>query len=130
MMSEHLKNIAKAAGQIVLLTAIGLLGTAISNFLNIPIPGSLLGMFILFGLLMSGLIKIEWVELGAALLIGDLLLFFIPSATGIIQYTDLFGVTGALLVVVVITSIVIVLASIVASTVWVTGLKRRGYKLW
>ena len=129
-MSEHLKNIAKAAGQIVLLTAIGLLGTAISNFLNIPIPGSLLGMFILFGLLMSGLIKIEWVELGAALLIGDLLLFFIPSATGIIQYTDLFGVTGALLVVVVITSIIIVLASIVASTVWVTGLKRRGYKLW
>lgn len=123
------RYILKAVSQIVLLTVIGLLGTEISQFLHLPIPGSLIGMGILLVLLISGIIKVEWVELGAALLIGDLLLFFIPSAAGIIQYGDLFGTTGALLIVVVITSIVIVLASIIASTAWITGLKRRGYKL-
>lgn len=125
-----IKRIRTIFLQIIFLTSIGLLGTWISQTLALPIPGTLLGMFMLFGLLMTGIIKIEWVELGATLLIGDLLLFFIPSATGIIQYSNLIGFTGMLLIVVVIVSIMAVLLSIVGSTIWITNWKRRGYKVW
>lgn len=115
--------------QVILLTSIGLLGEFIVKWFHIPIPGSLLGMFILLGLLLTKIIKLEWVELGAAVLIGDLLLFFIPSAIGIINYSDLFGKTGLLLVGVVIVSILLVIISVVVSMRFLTTMQRKGLKL-
>lgn len=129
MKMSFLKKMSIIIGQIGILIAISLLGEFIVRMLHIPLPGSLMGMFILLGLLLSNILKVEWIELGAAVLIGDLLLFFIPSAIGIVQYKNLFGETGALLVGVVFVSILFVIATVVASTKWFTILQRRGYKL-
>lgn len=126
---SFLKKMSIIIGQVGILIAISLLGEFIVRMIHIPIPGSLMGMFILLGLLLTNVMKVEWIELGAAVLIGDLLLFFIPSAIGIVQYTDLFGETGALLVGVVFVSILFVIATVVASTKWFTIWQRKGYKL-
>lgn len=124
-----MKKVCKIVCQVVALIVFGVLGNMVSEHLPLPIPGSLLGMFLLLGCLFSGIIKEEWVELGAAVLIGDLLLFFIPSATGIIQYTNLFGATGATLVGIVFVSILFVIASVVISTRVIAGLQKRGFKI-
>ena len=107
-----------------------MLGGYLKEWLHLPLPGTLVGMILLFLLLCSGIIKLNWVEQGAAVLIGELLLFFIPSAIGVIQYTQLFGSTGAMLLGVIVTSIVTLLISVTIITLSVMKLRRKGYKLW
>lgn len=87
-------KILKILLQIVLLYGILLLGTAIGKMLGTAIPGSIIGIAILFLLLQFKIIKLEWVEAGANVLLAELLLFFIPSTLGIIDYNELFGVEG------------------------------------
>lgn len=125
-----MNRILRVVFQVALLSLISLFGTLFSAYFELPIPGSLIGMLTLFALLCAGVVKVEWFEQGAALLIGELLLFFIPSAIGIIQYTQLFGITGALLLAVVIVSIIAVLISTVGVTMWATRFKRKGYQVW
>lgn len=49
----------------------------LSTYLHLP--GSVLGLLLLFLLLQVKIVKVEWVELGAALLLAQLLLFsFLP----------------------------------------------------
>ncbi|EGM71024.1 CidA/LrgA family protein [Shewanella sp. HN-41] len=62
---------------------------------HLPIPGSVLGLGILLILLGSKLIPESAVQLGAAWLIGELLLFFIPPVISVIKYEGLFEQYGA-----------------------------------
>ena len=125
-----MKHIGIYVVQIAALCAIAAAGEYMVHAWDLPIPGALIGMLILFLLLSTGMVKAEWIEFGANLLIGNLLLFFIPSAIGIINYGNLFGVTGMLLVGVVVASICILLASIIGSTIWITKYKRKVFRVW
>ncbi|SHG16777.1 CidA/LrgA family protein [Ornithinibacillus halophilus] len=87
------------------------LGTWISDLLNNVIPGSVIGMVLLFLALMSKVIKTEWIEEGAQFLIRHLSLFFIPVTVGIIEYLELFSGKGILLVGVIGISTILVLIS-------------------
>ncbi len=125
-----MKRFAMIIAQVLALAFIGVVGNYLQQWLNLPLPGTLVGMLLLFGLLMTGVVKLEWVEQGAAVLIGELLLFFIPSAIGVIQYTQLFGTTGAMLLGVIVTSVITLLASVLVITLSVMKLRRKGYRLW
>lgn len=72
--------------QIALLMVFSLLMDLLARTLHLPVPGSILGMIVLFVLLQTGVVKLRWIEVGAAWLLGELLLFFIPSAVGIMNY--------------------------------------------
>lgn len=61
---------------------------------HLPLPGSVLGLGILLILLISKLIPERAVQLGAAWLIGELLLFFIPPVISVIKYEGLFEQYG------------------------------------
>ena len=115
----------RVAGQIVLLSIIALLGDAIATLAHLPIPGALIGMALLYIALRRRWVRLECIAAGADILIRDLLLFFVPAAVGIMQYTDLFGTLGAFLVTSVILSIIIVLWVISAATVFIMHLRRR-----
>ncbi|CAH0117891.1 Holin-like protein CidA [Paenibacillus sp. CECT 9249] len=82
-------KIAKIIGQLGLLTGLTLLGNVISDYFGLPIPGSIIGLGILFALLQLKWIRLEWIEQGADWLLSKLLLFFIPSVVGIVQYQQL-----------------------------------------
>lgn len=125
-----MKRFAIIIAQVLALAFIGVVGNYLQQWLNLPLPGTLVGMLLLFALLMTGVVKLEWVEQGAAVLIGELLLFFIPSAIGVIQYTQLFGTTGAMLLGVIVTSVITLLASVLVITLSVMKLRRKGYRLW
>ncbi len=117
--------------QILGLAILGWIGNIITDVFYLPIPGALTGMLLLWGLFETGILKVEWFDQGATILISELLLFFIPSAIGIMQYNQLFSMTGLLLFGVVVFSIAVVLAVVLGSTWGLTKMKRKGYKtLW
>lgn len=125
-----MKRFAVIVGQVLFLSFIGVVGNFLQQWLNLPLPGTLVGMLLLFVLLLTGVVKLDHVEQGAAILISELLLFFIPSAIGVIQYTQLFGSTGAMLLGVIVTSIVTLLLSVLIITLSIMKLRRKGYRLW
>lgn len=86
--------VVKSVLQIGLLLAIALLSNSLMQLLHWNFPGSILGIFIVFILLQTKLLRLEWIESGANCLIAELMLFFIPSAVGVIQYKQMMLVEG------------------------------------
>ncbi|MGN7762185.1 MULTISPECIES: CidA/LrgA family protein [Paenibacillus] len=80
--------------QVAGLTVFSMLVNSLTPYLHIPIPGSIIGMILLFALLESGIIRLNWVEVGASWLLAELLLFFIPSAIGVMNYSKLLEANG------------------------------------
>lgn len=89
-----LKNILIITGQILFLHVFLFIGMGIKMIVTIPIPASMIGLIVLFITLKLKIVKIEWVEKGAAWLLAELLLFFIPSAVGIVNYNEILNVKG------------------------------------
>ena len=90
--------------QLCLLFAIYQVGNYIQQLLHIPIPGSIIGMLLLFILLQLKVVKVKWIANGANFLLSYLTLLFIPATVGIIQYVGFFSGMGILSIVVVIIS--------------------------
>lgn len=70
------------------------LGQTIAAVSGLPIPGSIIGFLLLFGSLYTGLIQLNWIEAGTALLISEMMLFFIPSLVGFMEHSWMFGMKG------------------------------------
>ncbi|WP_100330670.1 CidA/LrgA family protein [Bacillus xiapuensis] len=104
-----MKKLSKLVVQISIITVFFLIGQLISDQFHLKIPGSIIGMGILFLMLRFHLIPLEWVDVGATFLSAELLLFFIPSAVGIVNYPELFGLSGVEVILVIIASTVVVL---------------------
>jgi holin-like protein len=81
--------------QIILLGVIYQFGNWVAERTHLPVPGNVLGMIILFLLLLTGIIHIEWIEEGADFLLKHLAFFFIPIAVGLMQWIGLFQLSGA-----------------------------------
>jgi holin-like protein len=84
-------NLFRIILQIALLVFLYSVCKLITKYLHIPIPGSIVGLIILFLLLQFKVIKVEWIEKGASWLLAELLLFFIPAAVGVINYQQSIG---------------------------------------
>ena len=92
-----LKNLLKISGQTFLLWSIYYISTWIVKFFHIPLPGSVLGMIILFTLLSAGIIKEQWLTAAAAPMLKHLSFFFIPIAVELMEWGGLFRQKGHLL---------------------------------
>lgn len=97
--------------QVAGLTIFSMLINFLTPLLHIPIPGSIIGMIVLFLLLESGVIRLNWVEAGASWLLAELLLFFIPSAIGVMKYSKLLEADGLQVLAVVLVGTFAVMAS-------------------
>jgi len=118
-------KIVNSIVQIGYLYVILFIGNSIARLLHLPIPGSIIGLVLLFLLLQFHIIKLEWIELGAGLLLSELLLFFIPSAIGVIDYTALFGVQGVKAVLVIVLSAIVVMFA-TGFTAQLLGQRKKG----
>jgi holin-like protein len=95
--------------QLAFLYAIYLLGVFIQTIGNLSVPGSIIGMLLLFGALHFNIVKREWFSLGGSLLLKQLPLFFIPATIGVIDYLDLFKGIGLITIGIALLSTVIVM---------------------
>lgn len=71
------------------------LGALVKNLITIPIPASMVGLILLLIALSLKIVKLEWVEKGGNWLLAELILFFIPSAVGIVNYDEIVSWQGA-----------------------------------
>ncbi|QOT09692.1 CidA/LrgA family holin-like protein [Paenibacillus sp. JNUCC32] len=106
-MVKMLKGTLQVAG--FMLLSLGM--DQLAAWLNIGIPGSILGIVVVFILLETKILRLEWIELGANWLLAELLLFFIPAAVGIMKYFPMLEAEGLQILAVVLFSTVIVMVS-------------------
>jgi holin-like protein len=71
----------------------------------------MIGLILLFIALQLKIVKMEWVEKGAAWLLAELLLFFVPSAVGIINYNEILNIKGIETVILIAVSTFIVMGA-------------------
>ena len=74
---------------IAILYLILVIGQGLAELLSIGVPGSIWGLLLLFFGLTTQVIKVEWIALGAGLLIRYMAVLFVPVSVGIIKYSDL-----------------------------------------
>ncbi|PMC40260.1 CidA/LrgA family protein [Bacillus sp. UMB0899] len=96
--------------QILFISLFFLLGAGIKEVISIPLPSSMIGLGFLLLALFTGIVKLKWIEKGANFLLAELLLFFIPSAVGIVNYDEIMSFQGLELVLIIAASTFIVMA--------------------
>ncbi len=65
------------------------IGNQLQMALSIPIPGSIIGLLLLFSLLVTNIVPLHWVKPSASLLINYMMLLFVPVGVGLIVYTEI-----------------------------------------
>ncbi len=108
---DKLKRFILIVLHIGVLYLFNMIGTWLKDFLNLSVPGSVIGMLLLFTLLMTNIIKVEWIEAGAQFFVSNLVFFFIPATVGIIDYFDLFKGKGILLILIALISTILVMTT-------------------
>lgn len=66
-----------------------IVGNLISTLLPFVIPGSIVGMLILFALLALQIIPAHWAQPGCSILLKNMTILFVPIGVGIMNYYDL-----------------------------------------
>lgn len=105
-------KIIKIIAQIALLYAFYFVGDSLKNLLYLPIPGSIVGLFLLFAALILKACPLKWIETGVGFLHSYLGLLFVPATVGVMNYFHLFAGKGILLFfIVMISTLIVMIAS-------------------
>ena len=80
------KRFARLVSEVAVLLAIYFLGCQIAAWWHLPIPGGVIGMALLLSAFALGLIKPATLQLGAGVLMAEMLLFFIPALMSLLDY--------------------------------------------
>lgn len=87
-MSKSLTVVWQYLRAFVLIYACLYAGIALSSLLPITIPGSIIGMLLMFVLLALQILPAKWVNPGCYVLIRYMALLFVPIGVGVMQYYD------------------------------------------
>lgn len=102
-------KLLKQFSLILVILALGeYISSIISNF--IVIPGSIIGIIILFLLLKIGIIKIDKVEDISNFLLDNMAIFFIPAGVSLIQSVDIISSNIIVLAITIIISTILVMS--------------------
>ncbi|AHM56145.1 hypothetical protein EAL2_c08450 [Peptoclostridium acidaminophilum DSM 3953] len=68
-------------------------GEIVNRFTQVPIPGNVLGMLLLFGALYFKIIEVSMIRDVSSFLLSHLSFFFVPASVGIISCFDILSST-------------------------------------
>ncbi|MFV0345689.1 MAG: CidA/LrgA family protein [Bacteroidales bacterium] len=112
--------------QLFIILGINLVGEALSQFLNLPIPGSIVGMILLLVLLFSGLIKEKHIRETADFMLQNMGFFFIPAGVGVmVSYHSLKGHYAETVLVIILSTIVVIAVTALATELFIKIKERR-----
>ncbi|WP_320048015.1 CidA/LrgA family protein [uncultured Ilyobacter sp.] len=74
--------------QFLFIFGITYLGELMSTLFNLPIPGTILGMLLMFFLLSTGIIKVKQIEKAANILLINMAIFFLPPGIKLVDSLD------------------------------------------
>ncbi|MDD1139021.1 CidA/LrgA family protein [Pseudomonas sp. TNT2022 ID233] len=86
MKVSTVKYLSRLLAELAVLLALYLLGCQIAAWLAWPIPGGVIGMALLLMGFALGWVKPAALQLGAGLLMAEMLLFFIPALMSLLDY--------------------------------------------
>lgn len=98
-------------------------GIFIATLLPFSIPGSIIGMLIMFTLLALQILPAKWVKPSCHLLIRYMALLFVPIGVGVMQYYDLLKAQFGPIVISCLVSTLVVMVVVGWSSQWVHGKK-------
>lgn len=119
--------------QMSIYTAILLISQLISELLpkTLPIPPTVIGLILMYVLLCSRMIKIEWVDSLGTLLISMIGFMFVPSGISLAANLDILRAEGLKLVLVIGLSTVLMLVIITYIASFILSLKKWNWNhLW
>ena len=88
------KHLGRLLAELAILLAIYLLGCQLASWLAWPIPGGVIGLALLLLVFVLGWVKPAALQLGAGLLMAEMLLFFIPALMSLLDYGGLLREDG------------------------------------
>lgn len=91
---HQFSKISKVLLQVGLLILFWWIGSFIQKQFNLPISAAVIGLFIVFIGLMTGIFKLTWIKTGSDFILSELVLFFIPCFIGLMKYKALFIAEG------------------------------------
>lgn len=103
--------------QLALISCFSIIGEIISYFIklifpSIFIPGSLIGMMLLFIALETKLIKYVWIDSVSEFFTSNMGFFFVPAAVSILNYLDVIAPIWPKIILIIMISFFITFASI------------------
>lgn len=78
----------KYVRQIGIILGITMVGEILNQLLPLPVPAGVYGLFILLAALMTGVVKLEQVEVTGNFLMDTMTMMFIPATVGIITCVE------------------------------------------
>ncbi|WP_085638454.1 MULTISPECIES: CidA/LrgA family protein [unclassified Pseudomonas] len=81
-----IKRLSRLLAELAVLLGLYLLGCRLAAWLAWPIPGGVIGMALLLLAFASGRVKPAALQLGAGLLMAEMLLFFIPALMSLLDH--------------------------------------------
>lgn len=103
-----------------------LLGIGISNLLPITIPGSVIGMVLLFLALHFKWLEIEKVEQVGDWLVNNMAILFVPAGVGLMLNFDLLSSIWLELILIVVFSTIFMIVFVGKVVQWISSKKRTG----
>lgn len=99
------------------------IGEVLSKVVHIPLPGSIIGMILLFIGLLTGIIKLEMIQEVSQFLLDHLAFFFIPAGVGLLAYV---GILKQNLIPILIICFVTTFLVMIVTGWTIQAIKRRG----
>ena len=107
-----MKIIWKFLWQMAFLMALFLASNWLVGATNLPIPGNVLGIIVLFLLLLTGVVKEDHISTAANFLLKHMVFFFVPVAVGLMQWGGVFYDYGWILLAAIVVSAVLPLLTV------------------
>ncbi|HIV69363.1 MAG TPA: CidA/LrgA family protein [Candidatus Aquabacterium excrementipullorum] len=85
---------------------------ALAKLLHLPLPGGVVGLFVVTALLLAGCLPQARIESGARLLLGEMLLFFTPPLMAVLHHPELLGPAGLKLALVIVVGTLVVMLAV------------------
>ena len=96
--------------EFIIILVLYFIGELISKIFNIPIPGNIIAMILLFVSLCTGIIKVEKVDDISTFFLDHLSFFFIPAGVGLINSFDSIKSSAIQIIIICIITTIIVMA--------------------
>lgn len=95
--------------QIAAVTFFWLIGEALQRMLKLPVPGAIIGLFVLLTLFASQKLSPSNFKLGAQWFLAEMLLFFIPAVPVVLNHQEFLGWLGLKILAVILLGTIIVM---------------------
>jgi holin-like protein len=105
------RNLRLRAGlQLGLILAFWMLGALLARWSRMPVPGGIIGMFLVLGLLAGRWVITASLRKGANWLIAEMLLFFVPAVLAMLDHREFIGLLGVKVLAVILAGTVVVMS--------------------